>query len=344
MGSKEFREDLDTEIKELEQAIWPDAVPPVDPAVSDAADQSPPGTGEPDVEQPSAATDTGPTEEEQVNFEVQQEQQAPSQAEDEKKPTRVSWKTRFTKLKQYHDTETYKTRVQIGQLYDKIATLESELKASRSELQVMKESKPLSIKEIATQEEIDAVGEEELATMHRLASKTADAATKDLKDRLAQAEAREAKLRQEQAQAARAQAYDIFLNRLETLVPDYAVIDVDPRFNTWLQEAEPTTGFVRKDLFQRAEASGDVGRVAGFFNEFKMLMNPAKQNLEQKVTPVGNSATPQPAKQEGQEIVPVAHYEKFMADVTRGRFKGRETEARQWEAYFDKAMAEGRLR
>jgi len=342
MGSKEFREDLDTEIKELEKAIWPDSVPPVDPAVSDAADQSPPGTSEPDVEQPSAATDTEPTEENQVNFEVQQDQF--SQVEDEKKPTRVSWKTRFTKLKQYHDTETYKSRVQVGQLYDKIATLESELKAAKGELQVLRESKPLSIKDIATQEEIDAVGEEELATMHRLASKTADAATKELKDRLAQAEAREAKLRQEQAQAARAQAYDIFLNRLEVLVPDYTVIDVDPRFNAWLQEPEPTTGFVRKDLFQRAEASGDVGRVAGFFNEFKALMTPVRQNLEQKVTPVGNSATSQPAKQEGQEIVPVAHYEKFMADVTRGRFKGRETEARQWEAYFDKAMAEGRLR
>lgn len=354
MGAKEIRDKLDAEIQELEKMAFGNTNnSPSEPAESGAADQTAQGSQEENGDKgPSAATETDlhtPTEK---TFEAQDStkiQKAEEQEEPTTKEQKTSYKYRWKKLKQYHDSEMYKARKLIGDLYDQLGVRDQKLQALQQQVQELQQNTPVSIKDFATQEEIDAIGEEELSTMHRLARQAVEKETADLKKKLQEAEDRERKAYQSASEDSKVQAYNIFLDRLGQLVPDFAEIDTDPRFESFLKQADPVSGFPRYDLFKRAEETGDVGRVAGFFNEFKTLVNkkPTQQKkLENKVTPVGNSATAvtNTTNTQGQpEIVPLAHYEQFMDDVTRGRFKGREAEAKEWEAYFDKAIAEGRL-
>lgn len=355
MGAKEIREQLDSEIAGLEDMIYGSQSPaaPGEPAEPNADGQPAPGSQKEVADgNPRPAIGTEPQSQSEKNFDLQQQSQDSNGNDDDndqEEPTtqkRVSWKQRFIKLKQYHDSERYKDRTLVGQLYDQIASYEAEVGRLNALVDdLSKAVKPQSIKDYATQEEIDAIGEEELTTMDRLTSQAVERSTADLKKRLAAAEERDRKARESAASTARGEAYKIFLSRLETLVPDYAEVDVDKRFDAWLEMIDPPSGFKRKELFKQAERTGDVGRVAGFFNEFKVLVGSGK-TLDRKVTPVGSSnAGPMKNNNNGQpEVVSMASYEQFMNDVTRGRFKGREADAKKWEQYFDKALAEGRLR
>lgn len=349
MGAKEIRDKLDGEIEGLERAIFG---PPAKPAEPSADGQPAPGSTQGNhTEMPQPATESHEQKvtQEKMSFDLQdgpngntlEEKVEPASTE------KVSYKNRWKKLKQYHDSEIYKCRKLIGELYDQVDQRDQEIQRLNSLVEDLSKSQPKSISDFATKEEIDAIGEEELTTMQRLTQKAVEEATSDLRKKLKDAEERERKARKQAAEDSKSQADKIFRQRLETLVPDYATIDTDKRFAQWLQMADPISGHKRFDLFKQAQNSGDVGRVAGFFNEFKKLLATHKKTLDNKVTPVGNSATtPKPTMNTGQhqEIVPMASYENFMNDVTRGKFKGREKEAREWEAYFDKALAEGRLR
>lgn len=346
MGAKEIREQLDAEIQSLETMIYGKQTPE-EPAESVAADQSAQGVDvQEDDAESQAATESPAQPSEHATFDVDQ-QPLMDDDEDQEEPTnqkkRVSWKNRFIKLKQYHDSEKYKDRKLIGSLYDQLTAKDNEISRLNSMVLDLTKAQPKSVRDFATPEEIDAIGEEELSTMQRLTAQAVENSTAELKAKLSAAEKREQEARIAASLEAKQQAYNIFLERLNAIVPDYAEIDQDARFEAWLQQSDPISGFKRFDLFKQAENSGDVGRVAGFFQEFKKLVN---RTLERQVTPVGNSATAQPKKNtQGQpEIVPLASYEQFMEDVTRGRFKGREAEAKKWEAYFDKALQEGRIR
>lgn len=350
MGAKEIREQLDTEIQELERAIYGEPPLPKEPAESVAADQSAQGSesGKENVPPTAIGTDvsTGQSENNfDVNQQISHEPQDNAGQEEPASSQKGSWKNRFVKLKQHHDAEMFKQRKQIGSLLDQINLYEQEVGRLNKVVGELTRGTPKSVKDFATQQEIDAIGEEELSMVDRLTRQAVEEATKELRSKVEAAEARERQQRQAQAETVKASAYNIFLKRLGAVVPDFAEIDVDPRFEQWLNLNDPISGFVRKDLFKQAEAVGDVGRVAGFFQDFKKAVTP-RQTLDSKVTPVGSSATAQPTMKNNQEpeMVSVADYEQFMDDVTRGRFKGREQERQKWDAYFEKALAEGRIR
>lgn len=343
MGAQ-FKEKLEAEINALEGKIWGTKAP-ADP---DAAGQTAQGSRTHEEKSSPAATgsdseyNTGSEKNFNTASHTEFSQEEPTTSDDQK----VSYKTRFINLKKYHDAEIYKLRKLTGQLFDKINELEEDNRKLVKQLQETLKAKPRSIKDLATPEEIDRIGEDELAIFDKLLQNKLDESTKDLRERLSRAEAREAQLRKQQAQDAKSQAYTIFLEKLGVLVPDYAAIDVDPRFAKWLDQPDPYSGFIRMDLFKQAEASGDVGRVADFFREFKKSLGPAK-TLDSKVTPVGSSASrtdKQQLRRDEQEIIPMSEYLKFMDDSTRGRYRGRESEERALMKRYDKALAERRIR
>lgn len=351
MGSQRITDRLDKEIKEMEKGIWPDQFPK-EPADSDAAEQPAQGLHTDEEAHVSPASDSHDQYGQNVsNFDLNQRPSEENDLttnvqEEPSSPKRVSWKSRFTKLKSYHDAEMFKQRRSIGSMLDRINELEADNKRLLGRINELTSLTPKSIRDLATQEEIDRVGEEELSIFDRLTNEKIEKSNKELNARLEAAEKREAEQRASQAQDHRASAYKIFLDRLGTQVPDYAEIDTDVRFEQWLMEPDPASGQKRLDLFKQAEASGDVGRVASFFNTFKKLVGPTQKTLDSKVTPVGNSGQA-PVNQQndtGQQFVPMAEYSRFMDDVTRGKFKGRESEARKIEARFDTLIAQGRLR
>src|SRR5262245_40367566 len=55
---------------------------------------------------------------------------------------------------------------------------------------------------------------------------------------------------------------------IEAAIPDYRVIDEDPRWHQWLRQVDPLNGRVRQDLLNEAIAAGSATRVIAFFRGF----------------------------------------------------------------------------
>lgn len=142
------------------------------------------------------------------------------------------------------------------------------------------------------------------------------------------------------------ESYNHFLSSLGNLVPDFGTIDADPKFEVFLKQPDPSSGRIRHELFKQAEATGDVGRVAHFFQEFKRTISPNQQKLAQAVTPVGAQGSPldnQGGHGDQPRFMSMANYTRFMNDITKGKFKGNFDKQKAIEAEFDLAISEGRM-
>lgn len=333
----EITDKLDKEIAELEELQGYEKTKVTqekegEPGESVVADQSAP---EADLVTPESV----PTTIDPLTPEKQAEQKP-------KKKERISWKKRYINLKQYHDTERQRDRLKISQLLTKVTELERDLIASRAKLTEALAAKQPSITDLATKEEINVLGEEGVSSIDKLTKKAIESATAPLKKELAALQQKQLAKTEEEAISLAQESYNHFLSSLANLIPDYAVLDADPKFEEYLKKVDPQSGRIRLELFKQAESAGDVGRVAYFFQEFKKTKDPAKQKLEQAVTPIGSQSSPldnQGSHREAIEYMSMEQYNRFMDDVTKGRFRGKRSEQEAIEAKFDKAIAEGRM-
>lgn len=331
---------LDAEIEALEKAQYGATGTQ---AESDAADETPSSASDGQDPTPSPANE--------IVLDPHQEVQIaqPNQEVEERKPQkRVSWKQRYSTLKAHHDTARFKDRQVIDQAFSRIAALEKENIKLREMLNsAPKVSSPKDFADVLTDEERDVLGDEGVASIDKLTQRAVEAAVAPLRERIAQQDAERITLSEQRAAEAREEAKSIFKQRLAKLVPDYAEIDLDPAFEAYLMAPDPTTGEKRFEYFKVAHSAGDVQRVADFFNAFKAIHRPPRPSLETKVTPVGNTGTPPThvnPQQGNVEVLSFADYEKFMRDVNKGRYRNRQSEAKEIEARFDRAMLEGRMR
>lgn len=313
--------ELDAEIAEMEKALL---------AGQDNKDTS---------DEPEVDTQTDTVEDEVNEMELDEAGDAditPSETESDPEPKpkkRISWKKRYTNLNNVH--AAYK-----HQVARELTELQNSLTISNTEIARLKQlvTDTLGSKDVFTeafsQEDIDVLGEDTVATLKK--------ATENVVAPIqAQLEAEQAARASEKEQSVRAranQAQNAFLERLGALVPDYIEVDSSPQFLNWMREIDPASGYTRETLFKQAEGSGDVGRVANFMLEFKSVLNP----LESKITPTTASRsnrTPQQAQVKKPMVW--TEIEKFYDDVTKGRFRGRETERREIEAKIEKQIMLG---
>jgi len=138
---------------------------------------------------------------------------------------------------------------------------------------------------------------------------------------------------------------------LTALVPEWQAINTDPEFHTWLLETDPVSRFKRQTILEQAQAANDANWVAQIFEEWigpkpqpaPVNPNPGRQSeLDKQVSPgksKGGSAPPQqqPKTYSGEDI------SKFYADVTSGKYKGRDAERARIEADIFAAQRDGRI-
>lgn len=148
-------------------------------------------------------------------------------------------------------------------------------------------------------------------------------------------------------------AEEIFLARLKEAVPDYAAINADEGFLTWLGEEDDVYGVPRQSALTAASNALDVARTAKVFLAYKALVTPAApppqappartsaSQLERQIAP--NTVAPTPTRQAQPQMFRVADVEAFYADMRMGKYRGREVEAQQIEAQINAALAEGRI-
>jgi len=142
-----------------------------------------------------------------------------------------------------------------------------------------------------------------------------------------------------------------FWSQLESNVPNWRDINVDPDFQNWLLSIDPLTGISRQTYLEDAQSNFDVQRVSNFFstwgeNNGKPQAQQVKANsqsqLEKQVSPGKSKSTGIPTSTSDQTYTP-ADISQFYNDVKRGNYKGQGKERARIERDIFAAQRDGRI-
>lgn len=147
---------------------------------------------------------------------------------------------------------------------------------------------------------------------------------------------------------------DRYFLTLDELAPDWLAQNEDPRFMAWLQQFDPTTQRPRLDALKRAEGAKQGNRVAEIFRAFREgreigALTPAAPDVNAALRvgedpPAGGgSVIDFPVDEHGKRIWTGAAIKQFYADKVRGKYRGKEAEARLIEEDIFAARSDGRL-
>jgi hypothetical protein len=146
-------------------------------------------------------------------------------------------------------------------------------------------------------------------------------------------------------------AKENFYNDVDT-VKDWKVINKSQEFNDWLDERDPLTGFVRREILADAYGQMDSVRVKGFFQEFQKtvppVVKPTTSTVVEDKTVIGapkgaGGKIPVDKGEQKIEYIKASDVQKFYRDSVRGIYKGREADEAKEEARINKAIAENRV-
>lgn len=246
------------------------------------------------------------------------------------------WEKRYKNLRASRDENLWKTKTQLGAALETINTLQAEVNKLR---QAQPTIDPLD--GVFTEEDNETLGSATVEAMRKATRKATEAATRPLQEQLDL----ERKKRQEQdkelAKQSIQEAYGIFLQRVSSAVPNWEAINFDPAFAKFMDEPD-YDGTPRKNYFASAEAQGNSALVIRYMKEFEA--SKPKDKLAAKVAPIGDSSsTATDHKKPGDKVFSRKYIDKFYDDLSRGRYRGRDSEAKVIEAAIDKAVMEGRV-
>ena len=154
-----------------------------------------------------------------------------------------------------------------------------------------------------------------------------------------------------------------FYDTLDKELPDWDVTNHDPEFVRWLDNVDPFSGRVRKDLLGEAHRNNEASRVLNIIKGYRQevaAVNPAR-NLQptmgngrdrspppqfelQNLAAPGRAKSGQPPTPPDQPFYTHRDITQFYADVTKGVYTGRDTDKAALEAQLFQAAREGRIR
>ena len=315
------------------------------------------------TEEPEVSTtedDDGQTEEELQAAEYMERTIVQRQDEDDdsdddddssqpQKPQRTNWKKRFVNFKKSADSTISSQRREILDLRAELDQMK--LQFYQMQTKAEQEGQGDLFDGVFSPEDEDTFGAEGLDVVKKAAKVAIERQLNPLKEELKKQRELSLKEQASRTQAERKAEYDKFLSRLETLVPEYAALNVDPGFLRWIKEPDDASGVIRGDLFRRAEASRDVGRVADFFKQYQGKVSAVKapnrvnKDMERHITPMGSggSGSSSRKRQTEEGYIRQSDIDKFYADMMKGRYKNQPDVIRATEAVIERATRDNRV-
>lgn len=309
-----------------------------------------------------------PTEEEELTASTPEELEAaevmegiivpPSSEEDQldddelevsqpQKPKRINWKKRFTNYKTSTDGTINGLRRELIDLKSQMATLAEENHRWRSAKQEVQGD---LFEGAFTQEDEDTFGTDGLDVVKKAAKVAIERQVKPLQEELRKQEAQRIQDMQTRAHSDKQMQYDEFLANLGALVPEYQELNKDKNFLSWMSGKDTYGSQVRMDLFRKAEANGDVTRVADFFSEYKSTLEQVKPTsnvpdaVRRHITPVGGGATQAVPKGDADPgYYRKSDIDKFYSDLTKGRYEGQQGVIMATEEAIEQAYRDNRV-
>ena len=156
-----------------------------------------------------------------------------------------------------------------------------------------------------------------------------------------------------------------FYDTLDRELPDWENTNRDQEFVVWLENVDPFSGRLRKDLLGEAHRNNEASRVLNIIKGYRQeraavnptgnlqpsagngngANRPPSPQLElQNLAAPGRAKSGQPPTPPDQPFYTRSDINRFYADVTRGVYSGRDTEKAALEAQLFQAAREGRIR
>lgn len=253
-----------------------------------------------------------------------------------------TWKQRFVTMQGKYHAEVPRYAEQIRELTNTVNVLLTENNALREQITQRVDEKPASP---VTDSEREAFGSDLVDLQERIAKSVAEPLMREIETLKAKNKELEGRVGTVDKQAS-VTAQEAFFTRLGSVVPDWEVLDTDPRFLAWLDEIDVVYGVPRRTALQAAHGALDVARVAAIFNAFKQSL-PApkpspKQDLSSQVAPTRSRTAQVATDGHSEKVWTDADITRFYSDVRTGALT--EEDASRIEQEMQLALNEGRYR
>lgn len=254
------------------------------------------------------------------------------------------WEQRYKSLQGRYNNEVPNLQRQVQELEGRLSEAVSKLEQAAAAKPEVKESKP-----VADPQDVEAFGADLVDMVQRVAERMFGTAARNIQEQAVKFEQRLARVEdalQGTTQTVAMTAEQTFFDRLAKQVPEWEQVNVDESFLDWLREIDPVYGLPRQAALADAQRKLDADRAAAVFKAFLATTAPAapKPNaVEKQVSPKASASSAPPAPN-AKPILSAKEVNDFYNDVARGRYKGREAEAKRIEQTINAAMAEGRIR
>ena len=270
-----------------------------------------------------------------------------SEETEEQKKDRVSWKERFSKYKAATDKTISSLRRDNSTFYRQLVEADKKIAELSKQLELKNSNSADAYNGLISDEEAELIGPEAAEIIKRAAKAISQKSAEPLQKEIEDLKNKFTEQKQQESQNFKKLKYDKFLSALQEVVPDFAVIDKDPRFNAFMNAIDPSTGEARIVDFKSAEEYYDVDRVSEFFLEYKRLVNAQvnkKVNLDNNVTPVTKAASSNNSQnKKDPEKITTQFIEKFFDDVSKGVYRNKEKEADRIEKLINDAYIAGNI-
>ena len=281
----------------------------------------------PDTAQQSAGTDAKP--------EDGKHSQGDQPATDEPKRSEAYWEHRFNVINGKYAKE-------VPALQEQVRTLTKQLDEANRQIAELKSAEssthnPGGLTDEQLAEFKDQFGEDFVSFVQRMISSSAAKPDNS-------AEVNELKRKVEQFETEKTQATAAsFWAALTELVPDWKVVNNDPKFHAFLAQYDPQTGVQRQQVLTTAQQALDADGVAAVFNAYKKQQpqEPKSRIPDDQVDPPTSRSTSAP---EGGKIWTGAEISAFYKDKAAGKYRAKPKEAERLEADIFAAQREGRVR
>ncbi len=277
----------------------------------------------------------------------------PRQVEPQKTPQGDDWERKFKSAQGRLD----KSNAQIAALSEQVQNLQGMLASLQ---RAPKDAPAPQAETYITEEDRNTYGDEFLGVVERKAKEMVAPLKKELQDKIAQLDAKLGNV----GTSVQASQRERMLSELDTQIPNWREVNTDDKFLQWLKSPDVYSGAIRHDLLRAAFEHNNTARVAAFFNGFlaeEAATVPQDQPHDQGATSqelqqtpkvsLENLAAPGRAKTAASTTAPAekpfftrAQIAKFYADVTAGKYHGREKQKDTLEAQIFAAQREGRIR
>jgi cell division protein FtsB len=249
------------------------------------------------------------------------------------------WEQKYKTLKGMYDAEVPRLHADLRDLKAQVDNLRKAAETKPAE-----QAKPVVAEKLVTDADVEAFGSDLIEVQRKVAREVAA----EFRGELDTMRAENAKLREQLNTTDTQVSESSFEQRLYRMVPDFAAVNTDPKWITWLNEIDPLLRAPRSSVAQQAFNRGDAEGVAHYVALFKQSISPVEptadktNELELQIQPNRSAPSTPPNSQKGKTYTN-ADIEKMFRKATDLGIRGQSDAAKKLEAEIDAAFMEGRV-